>query len=395
VIERIVIVGAGAAGLTAAETLRREGFARQITLIGAEHHLPYDRPPLSKQVLTGAWAPERTQLRKQKALEQLGLDLRLGVRAAALDLADQSVRLEDGQELPYDALLIATGVEPRRLRMSHELQGVHVLRTLDDALALREELKDAARLVVIGSGFLGCEVAASARSLGLEVTLVDPLAVPMLRQLGESVGRLIAQLHKDHGVDLRTGIGVERLRGERHVEALELSDGTSVAADVALIAIGTQHNTDWLKDSGLDLTDGILTDSCCQAVPGVYAAGDVARWRCPRFGGRPLRTEHRMNATEQAICAARNMLGAGEAYDPIPFYWTDQYEARIQAFGLLPQGSEVVIVEGGPQERRFIARYIHAGQIAGVLGWNMPRELRTERALIGQEAKELTLEGKA
>ena len=378
----VVVVGASAAGLTVAEGLRGEGFDGRITLIGAEPHLPYDRPPLSKQVLAGAWEPQRTLLRDDDALARLGLELRLGVAAGGLDLADRAVMLADGERVGYDALVIATGSAPRRLPSGRELPGVHVLRTLDDALALREELAAGSRLAVVGAGFLGCEVAATARGLGLEVTLIDPLAQPLLRQLGELVGRLIGELHRDHGVEVRTGVGVAGLLGDARVRGVELVDGTRVDADVVLVAIGAAPATAWLAGSGLALGDGVVCDATCRAAPGVYAAGDVARWQHPALDGS-LRVEHRMNATEQGLCVARNLLGAAEPFAPVPYFWSDQYDVKLQAFGVLPAGAEPLVAEGSLERRRFVVHYVVGGRVAGVLAWDMPRELRAHRARVG------------
>ncbi|MEU7800497.1 FAD-dependent oxidoreductase [Micromonospora arborensis] len=365
---RVVIVGASAAGLTAAETLRREGYDGQITLIGDEARPPYDRPPLSKQILSGQWEPDRIALRDER---QLNLDLRLGVAATGLDLHSRTVTLDDGERVGYDGLIIATGVRPRRL------SGGHVLRTLDDALALRAVLGRASHVVVVGAGFLGCEAAASARALGVEVTLVDPLPVPLVRPFGERLGHLVAELHREHGVRLYMNTGVTRLLGDTNVE---LTDGSVLDADGVLVAIGATPATGWLTGCGLDLDDGIVCDSTCRAAPGVYAAGDVARWFNPRFN-TSMRVEHRMNATEQAMAAAHNLLGDERPFDPIPYFWTDQYDAKIQAYGHFPPGCEMTINHGDVSRRKFIATYAKDGQVTGVLGWNMPRELRQARTL--------------
>ena len=379
--ERVVVVGASVAGVTAVETLRRHGFDGSISLVGDEQNAPYDRPPLSKQILTGTWDPERLTLRDD--LERLRVDMRLGTRAVALDLTERTVELDDRERLPYDGLVIATGVIPRRLASGHDLVGVHVLRTIDDALALRGHLRPGQRLVVIGAGFLGCEAAASAQRAGLHVSVVDPLPVPMLRQLGDEVGRHVATLHRDRGVDMRCGEAVHRLLGDHGVTGVELASGEVLPADVVLVAIGSTPATDWLTDSGLDLDDGVVCDATCRAAPGIYAAGDVARWWHNTLG-RHIRIEHRMNASEQAVAAATNLLGAETPFTPVPYFWTDQYDARIQAYGTFPSAGRVAIVRGDPEEGRFIAHCTDNDRITGVLAWNMPKELRAERALIDE-----------
>ncbi|WP_280417594.1 NAD(P)/FAD-dependent oxidoreductase [Nocardia carnea] len=379
--ERIVVVGASVAGLTAVETLRSHGFDGSISLVGDEQNAPYDRPPLSKQILTGTWEPERLTLRND--LERLQVDMRLGTQVVALDMTERAIELDNRERLHYDGLVIATGVTPRRLASGHDLAGVHVLRTVDDALALRGHFLPGRRLVVIGAGFLGCEVAASAQKAGLHVSVVDPLPVPMVRQLGEEVGRHVASLHRDRGVDIHCGEAVHRLLGDQNVTGVELANGTVLPADVVLVAIGSTPATDWLTDSGLNLDNGVVCDSTCRAAPGVYAAGDVARWWHESLGTH-IRIEHRMNATEQAIAAATNLLGADAPFTPVPYFWTDQYDTRIQAYGTFPQAGRVAIVRGDPDEGRFIAHCSHSNRITGVLAWNMPKELRAERALIEQ-----------
>ncbi|MFF8732423.1 NAD(P)/FAD-dependent oxidoreductase [Streptomyces sp. NPDC015171] len=383
--ERIVIVGASAAGLTAAETLRRRGWTGHLTLIGDESRPPYDRPPLSKEILTGAWEPAQVTLRSPQDLAALKADLRLGQRAVALDVPGRRVRLGDGGDVPFDGLLIATGVTPRRLPDS-EPAGVHVLRTLDDALALRAALLAGPRVVVVGAGFLGTEVAAAARTMGLEVTVVEPQPFPVRRPFGDRIGELVAALHRDHGTRLRCGVGVRRLHGAGgRVTAVELGDGGTLPADVVVLALGSTPATDWLAGSGLRLGDGVECDALCRAAPGIHAAGDVASWPHPRFGTR-MRLEHRMNATEQAMAAAGNLLGDAVPFAPVPYFWTDQYDTRIQAYGIFPQGAEPRIVHGTPADGRFTAAYGHHGRVVGVLGWNTPRQARMLRRLVVERA---------
>jgi NADPH-dependent 2,4-dienoyl-CoA reductase/sulfur reductase-like enzyme len=377
----VVIVGASAAGLTAADALRRRGYDGTLTLVGDEPGLPYDRPPLSKQVLAGTWEPGRAALRDERALTELDADLLLGQAATGLDTARRLVRLDGGGTVGYDALIIATGVTPRTLPGA-DLAGVHLLRTMDDALALRTHLLSQPKVVVVGAGFLGAEVAAAARDMGLDVTLADPQPVPMHRQFGTRIGELVAEMHRDHGVVVRCGTGVSRfLDSQGRVTGVELADGSVLNADLVVVAVGAVPATGWLAGSGLPLGNGIECDDRCQAAPGIWAAGDVASWPHPGFGTR-LRLEHRMNATEQAIAAAGNLLGDNKPFAPVPYFWTDQYDTRIQAYGIFPAEADIQFISGDPAERRFTAAYGRDGAVTGVLGWNAPpRELRDLRRL--------------
>jgi 3-phenylpropionate/trans-cinnamate dioxygenase ferredoxin reductase subunit len=383
--DQIAIVGASAAGLTAAETLRREGYQGRITLVGDEAHVPYDRPPLSKQVLAGQWEPEKTQLRKDEQIADLNAEFRLGAPAAGLDLDAREVVLADDTRVGYDGLVIATGVAPRTLPFGHDLAGVHVLRTLEHASALRAELLAEPKTVVIGAGFLGAEVAATARTLGLDVTLVDPLPVPMARQLGETVGKLLEQLHRDNGVRVLMDTGVTEMIGaDGRIIGVRLTDGTTLDAGCVLVAIGAAPVTGWLENSGLTIDNGVVCDSRCQAAPGVYAAGDVANWEHPRYGR--MRLEHRMNATEQGMAVARNLLGADQEFAPVPYFWTDQYDAKVQAYGRVGEGLEYAVVAGDPGERKFAALYGRDGVVTGGVGWNLPREIRKLRQSVVDRA---------
>ena len=262
---------------------------------------------------------------------------------------------------------------------------MHVLRTLEHAGNLRAELLKQPKTVVIGAGFLGAEVAATARTLGLDVTLVDPLPVPMARQLGETVGKLLEQLHRDNGVRVLMDTGVAEFRSEDgHVTGVQLTDGSVLDATCVLVAIGATPVTDWLKGSGLTIDNGVVCDSRCQAAPHVYAAGDVANWEHPPYGR--MRLEHRMNATEQGMAAARNLLGANQEFAPIPYFWTDQYDAKVQAYGLVGEGLEYTVVAGDPDERKFAALYGRDGVVTGGVGWNLPREIRKLRQSVVDRA---------
>ncbi|MEU5194448.1 FAD-dependent oxidoreductase [Streptomyces scabiei] len=360
---RVVIVGASAAGLAAAETLRREGHTGPLTLIGDEPAAPYDRPPLSKEILSGAWPPDRLPLRTPADLDALDLDTRYGREAIGVNVAEGTVLLADGTEVPYDGLIVATGVRPRRLPGAP----AHVLRTLDDALALKDRLGPGRTLAVVGAGFLGAEAASVAAGLGTHVTLLEPAPVPLAHAVGEDVGRMLAQAHLDHGVDLRTGTGVS----EVVPGGVRLDDGSVVEADTVLVAVGSRPNTEWLTGSGLTLEDGLVCDEFCAAAPGVYGAGDVARWHNPLFG-TSMRIEHRTNAAEQGMAAARNLLGAQRPFAPVPYFWSDQYDMKIRAYGYLRGHDEMQIAEGSLEERKFTAVYRTGDRLTGVLAAGMP-----------------------
>jgi NADPH-dependent 2,4-dienoyl-CoA reductase/sulfur reductase-like enzyme len=376
---RVAVVGASAAGLSAAEALRAKGFDGELTLAGAEWHLPYDRPPLSKQVLSGVWEPEKVLLRNETAISGLGADLRLGRTAVGLD--GRCLLLDDGGRVPFDALVIATGVRPRRLPGA-DLTGVHAVRTLDDALSLHAALRGRPEVVVVGAGFLGAEVASVARGMGLDVTLVHPHPAPLHRRFGAGIAELIGRTHLDHGVRLRMNTGVARFfsSGDR-VTAVELTDGTVLGADVVVVAVGSVPATDWLAGSGVPVRDGVECDALCRAVPGVYAAGDVASWHNPRFGRR-MRVEHRLNAAEQGAAVAANILGADEPFAPVPYFWSDQFDVRLQAHGIFPPDASWTVVHGGVAARRFVAACGEHGRVVGVLGWNSPRAVREYRGLV-------------
>ncbi|MGH9884178.1 MAG: NAD(P)/FAD-dependent oxidoreductase, partial [bacterium] len=376
------------AGLRAVETLRRSGFGGELVLIGAEKHLPYDRPPLSKEILKGVWESDKLALRRQP-WEDLRLDLRLGRRATALDPSAKCIALDDGARESYDALLIATGAFARRLRDQPELEGLFTLRSLDDALALRSAFERGPRVLVVGAGFIGAEVAAAARARGLAVTVIEPLPVPLARGLGERMGAVCAELHRDHGVDLRCGIGVAAVEGAGRVERVRLADGTSVAADVVVVGIGAVPDTRWLEGSGLRIDDGVVCDAHCAAgPPGVFAAGDVARWHNPLFD-ESMRVEHWSNAIEQGVYVGERLAGsdAGAApFAPVPFFWSDQYDVKIQFAGRMRGDDEVRVVAGSLAERKFTALYGRAGRLMGVLCFSRPRDLAKYRRLIAARA---------
>lgn len=376
-LSRVVVVGASAAGLTAAETLRREGYEGRLTLVDADPSPTYDRPPLSKQLLRGEWERERLALRAPEVLDSLGAYWHLGSRATRLDLDSRNVDLADGSRLPFDGLVVATGVHPRRIAAAHGLRGVHVLRTVEDALDLRRALVPDARAVVVGAGFLGSEAAAVARELGCAVTLVEPGPAPLAR-LGARISARVARLHVERGVDLRCGTGVSGFRDEGgHVTAVLLDTGEEIPASVVLVAIGSDPVVDWLGGSGLTIDDGLVCDEHCLAAPGVAAAGDVASWQHPALGR--LRLEHRMNATEQGMAAARALLGSRVPFAPVPYFWSDQFDVRIQVYGV-PGRGDFRVVDGDPVAGPFTAvEHDESGRVRAVAGWNMPRQLRALR----------------
>src|SRR5438046_768724 len=309
-LQTIVVVGASLAGLRAAETLRAEGFDGRLVLVGAEQHLPYDRPPLSKQLLAGACSVDQIALRND-GYDDLSLELELGRRATALDVNRRRVELDGRQWLSFDGLVVATGAVPRALPGTPPLEGIHLLRTLDDCLAIKAGVDAVVarggRAVVVGAGFIGSEVAATARGLGASVTVLEALATPLSKALGEELGAACAELHHDHDVDLRTGVGVSGFLGRDHVEGVLLADGSVVEAELVVVGVGVRPATDWLESSGLELRDGVVCDSTCRAAPGIVAAGDVARWPNPLFDVE-MRLEHWTNAAEQGIAAARTLL---------------------------------------------------------------------------------------
>jgi 3-phenylpropionate/trans-cinnamate dioxygenase ferredoxin reductase component len=388
-VRRILVVGASLAGLRAAEALRREGFAGELVLVGEEPHAPYDRPPLSKELLRGAWEPPRLDLRRGQSLDELALELHLGARARGLYARARRVALADGRELAYDGLVIATGAAARALPFGGELEGVHLLRTLDDALAIRAGLAARPRVCVFGAGFIGLEVAATCRALGLSVVAVEPQRLPLLDRLGEPMARSIAELHRAHGVTLRCGVQVTGLAGARRVERVQLGDGSAIDADLVVVGIGVRPATDWLAGSGLALQDGVLCDATCAAsLPDVVAAGDVARWPNARFA-ETMRVEHWSHAVEMASHAARRLLGGAsftEPFAPVPYFWSDQYDVKIQFAGRVRPEDELAIVEAAEQDGKLVALFGREGKLTAVLTWNRPQQLVRYRRMIAEGA---------
>jgi len=387
--KRVVIVGASISGLATAEALRRNGHEGPIALVGAEPEAPYDRPPLSKQVLTGQWEPKELDLRSPAELDALELDLRLGVRATGLDISRRTVSLGDGATLDYDALVVATGVRARRLPGTERIIGVHTLRTLSDALALKERLCPGRRLVIVGAGFVGAEVAAAAHGLGVEVTLLEAGPVPLALAVGEAAGRFLTDVHHEHGVLVRVGASVREVVQERgQVTGVRLADGAVLPADDVLVAIGSIANTEWLADSGLSVQDGLVCDEYSAAAPGVYGVGDVARWHNPLFD-TAMRVEHRTNAAEQGMAVARNLLNpeARRPFAPVPYFWSDQYDVKVQAYGHLRDHDEALVLETTTEGPQLLVAYRKADRLVGVLAAGAsPKILRAWRAVIADRA---------
>jgi 3-phenylpropionate/trans-cinnamate dioxygenase ferredoxin reductase component len=389
-VRTVAVVGTSLAGLRAMETLRREGYDGRIVAIGGESHLPYDRPPLSKDLLAGTSDAADIVLRRQ-GVEDLEADWMLGTRAISLDLGARALTLADERRVEYDALVVATGSTPRRLANQPALDGVFTLRTLDDALALRARLEAGPKVVVIGAGFIGAEVAATCRGRGLDVTVLEALPQPMVRGLGPELGAVIAAMHRDHGVDLRTGVQVDAIEGDVRVERVRLGDGTAVDADVVLVGIGVVPETAWLEGSGLTIDNGVVCDEECVAAPGVVAAGDIARWPNPLFDGQLMRLEHWTNATEQGVYAARRLLAGDDAgalgpFAPVPFVWSDQYDRKIQTVGMVSAEADLHVAHGSYAERQFVALFGRSGRIVGALGFNRARQVMQYRKLIAERA---------
>jgi len=388
--QRIVVVGASLAGLRAVEALRRQQFAGEILWIGDERHEPYDRPPLSKEVLRGERAPEQTALRKQ-GLAELNVEWRLGTRATALDVRRRALLLGH-ESIAFDGLVIATGARARNLPGAERLPGVHVVRTLEDSTALRDALAKKPKVAVIGAGFIGAEAASSARSLGLDVTVIEALPVPLARVLGEPMGEVCAALHRDHGVALRTGVGVKGLLGSDRVRGVELNDGSVVDADVVIVGIGVTPNTEWLRDSGVLVGDGVECDATCTVLAadrspldGIVAAGDVARFVNPLYE-ESMRVEHWTHAGEQAEHAVDTLLGRPKPFETAPVFWSDQYGLKIQFAGRSRPDDRIHVCHGSLEERRFVTLYGRAGRLVGVLAFKRPALLIKYRALIEARA---------
>lgn len=400
----IAIVGASLAGLSAARTLRREGFDGSIIVFDADPALPYDKPPLSKQLLAGDWDPEKIVL--SAVNEDLQLDLRRATRAIALDTANRQLTFtsspsaevdhSSSETISYDGLILACGASARWLPGTQGIAGVHVVRSLEDSLQLRDELEaNPARVVVIGAGFIGAEVASTCRKRGLNVTLIEAMPLPLGHILGEQVGEVCAEIHRMNGVDLRLGTGIEKLNtiqtdeGER-VVGVTLNNGESIDAEVVVIGIGVAVNTQWLENSGLQLDNGIVCDNTMKAAANVVACGDIARYPSARME-QTVRIEHWEHAIAGGEAAARTLLAemngqVGPVFDALPWFWSDQYDRKIQLAGRPGPDDSFEIVHGSLEEFRFVALYGKGDKLTAVLGMNRPRHVVQLRTIMEQGA---------
>lgn len=387
----LVIVGGSLAGLRTAEALRSRGFDEPITLLGEEAELPYDRPPLSKDFLAAGPEPTVPWLRPHDQLPELNVDLRMGTRAVSVDTDLKRIALEDGDALPYDTLVIATGAEARRTSFGSQLTGFHALRSIEDARALRRGLDDGPNVLIVGGGFIGAEVAVAARKRDLDVTVVELLPAPMSAALGDRVGNLLASTHRDHGVRVICGQTVEAVHGSGRVSAVELTNGERIDADLVVLGMGVVPNTGWLQGSGLPVENGILCEPSMRVVGtnDVFAVGDVARWVHPLLG-ESVRVEHWTNANEHADLVASALLGTERVADAVPYVWSDQYGQRIQIVGR-PRATDVVTVLEDATDGRHVAVYERDGRVVGMLTVGAPKlMLRGRRAIAaGQPASEL------
>jgi 3-phenylpropionate/trans-cinnamate dioxygenase ferredoxin reductase subunit len=381
-----VIVGGGLAGSVAAGTLRAGGFDGRIVLVGDEIHLPYSRPPLSKAVLRGESEGDVSILRPASWYAERDIDLELGVRATVVDPNDRVVVLESGRRIGYDKVLLTTGGRARALDIpGFRLDGVHTLRTLDDSLAIRARLQPGLRVVVVGAGFIGAEVAASARTIGCDVTMFEIADVPLSRVLGAEVGRRYAAIHREEGVVLHTGIALERIEGNGGVRRVVATDGVIHEADVVIAGVGMAPDVGVATSSGIEVGNGILVSERCEtSIPDVYAAGDVALHPNPILG-QTIRVEQWQNTQHQGAAAARNMLGHHEPFAEVPWFWSDQYDVNLQMAGL-PTASDDVVFRGDESGRAFSVFYLRDGFLVAVVGLNRTKDVSQGRRLINERA---------
>lgn len=374
-LDHVAVVGASLAGLRFVEALRREGFEGRITVIGAEDALPYDRPPLSKQFLVDDWEEDKLAL-SRNGVEELNAEWKLGVAATSLDPNAPVLTLEDGTSVEADAVVLATGTRARRLPFGQELDGVLELRTLDDARKLRDAIAGGPRVVVVGAGFIGMEVAASCRKKGLEVTVVEPLEAPLIRGLGPVLGDRVARTHRDEGVVFRLGVGVDGFEGDGAVTGVRLSDGETIPAELVIVGVGAAPATEWLDGAGLEIDNGVLCDATgATGRENVYALGDCARWENARYPERP-RFEHWTSAVEQSdVVVKRIVHGEVEPFAPVPYVWTDQFHLRIAMAGEIQEGDEMHVCLGDVEDDQFLALFGRDGQLSGAVGFKRPRQL--------------------
>jgi 3-phenylpropionate/trans-cinnamate dioxygenase ferredoxin reductase subunit len=369
--ETHIIAGASLAGATAAATLREEGFDGRVVLIGTEEHRPYERPPLSKDYLRGEAGRDKLYVHPDGFYADHDIELRLGSTAVELDTSGRTVTLDDGDRLGYDRLLLATGAEPRRLPVpGAELDGVLYLRSVDDSDALRERLDAGGSVVVVGAGWIGSEVAASARQRGLDVTVIDPLSVPLERVLGAEIGVVYRDIHTDHGVRMLMDTGVAAFEGDKKVERVRTSDGSELECDFVVVGVGVQPRTGLAAEAGIAVDDGVVVDARLRAgADGVFAAGDVASAHHPFYGER-IRVEHWANALNQGPAAARNMLGQDAPYERLPYFFSDQYDVGMEYSGFARSWDRVV-VRGDPAAREFIAFWMDGDRVLAGMNVNV------------------------
>jgi NADPH-dependent 2,4-dienoyl-CoA reductase/sulfur reductase-like enzyme len=388
----VIVVGSSLAGLRASETLRVGGYAGRITMINAENVAPYDRPPLSKRFLSDNWDDERIALRKGDDLQSLNIEFKNGVEATSLHTDTKMVALSNGEQLTYDGLIIATGCRVRALPGQPSADNVVMLRTLKDAHQLRGQLVPNAKVLVIGAGFIGLEVASTAKNLGCDVTVLEGLPAPLIRGLGEQMGSAFAEFHRGKGVDVRCNVKVAGFVENAGRVTAVVVNGENVDADVVVVGVGVTPNTEWLEGSGLTLDNGIVCDAYLNVgAKDVFAAGDVVRWPNAAVGDSDapelMRIEHWTNAVEQGVAAANNLLASssGNAMTPfesVPFFWSDQFEKRIQFMGRSHAEDEVEIITGSMDEGKLIAAYGHGGRLCGVLGLSMPKPVMLSKAIL-------------
>ena len=385
--EKIVIVGGGLAGGKAVESLRDEGYDGRLTLVAQEPERPYERPPLSKDYLRGEAGLDKVYVHDAGWYEEHDVALRTGTEVTAIDVAGTAVELGGGERLAWDRLLLATGGEPRRLDIPGAgLDGVLYLRTLADSRRLREAIDAGGRLVVVGAGWIGAEAAASARQLGMEVTLLERLTVPLENVLGATVGGIYADIHREHGVELLTGVEIEAIEGEGRVERVRLAGGRTIDCAAVLVGVGVAPRTGLAEAAGLDVDNGVLVDATlATSAPGVYAAGDIANLLHP-FYGRRVRVEHWANALNQGPAAARNMLGRDEPYDRIPYFFSDQYDVGMEYSGLA-SGADEVVLRGDPAERELIVFWLDDGRVVAGMNINVWDVTDPIQALIRSRAR--------
>jgi len=393
-VQRIVIVGASLAGAKAAETLRGEGYTGQIVLVGAEAELPYERPPLSKGVLLGKEELSKAQVHDQQWYDDNQVELRLGVAATELDPEAHTVTLADGSSVSWDRLLLATGSRVRKLDVpGADLDGIRYLRTSAESSALLEAFAAKPRVVVVGAGWIGLEVTAAAREHGCEVTVIEPQSTALAGPLGEEVGELYADLHRQHGVDLRFGTGVEAFTGDGSVDGVRTDGGDVVPADLVVVGVGVQPNTELAEAAGITVAPaaeggGIVTGPDLQSsVPGVYAAGDIVRWSHPVLGGS-IRVEHWSNAKDSGAAAARAMLGQDVSYEAVPYFFTDMYDLGMEYVGDIPRGTSYhVVLRGDPETNNYLAFWLDdANRVLAAMHVNVWDSIDVLRDLAGSRA---------